>query len=78
MAALPKQPYAVTLDVKGKPLNSEQLAQRMEHWRGLGRNLVFLIGGPEGHSQEVLNISNERWVIRATHATTHAGKADRR
>ncbi|HHW4678644.1 MAG TPA: 23S rRNA (pseudouridine(1915)-N(3))-methyltransferase RlmH [Xylella sp.] len=63
LAALPKQPYTVTLEVNGKPFNSEELAKRLEYWRGSGRNIVFLIGGPEGHCQEVLNISNERWSL---------------
>ncbi|HHW4680961.1 MAG TPA: 23S rRNA (pseudouridine(1915)-N(3))-methyltransferase RlmH [Xylella taiwanensis] len=63
LAALPKQPYAIALEVNGKPLNSEQLAQRLEYWRGSARNLVFLIGGPEGHSPEILNISDERWSL---------------
>ena len=34
--------------------SSEQLAQRLEHWRAQGRDLAFLIGGPEGHASEVL------------------------
>lgn len=63
IAALPKQPYVVALDVPGKPYSSEQLAQRMEHWRTLGRDLAFLIGGPEGHSAEVLKLADERWSI---------------
>ena len=63
IAALPKQPYVVALDVPGKPYSSEQLAQRMEHRRTLGRDLAFLIGGPEGHSAEVLKLADERWSI---------------
>lgn len=54
LAALPKNAYVVALDIPGRPLSSEQLAQRMEHWRGQGRDLAFLIGGPEGHAAEVL------------------------
>ncbi|MEA5124860.1 23S rRNA (pseudouridine(1915)-N(3))-methyltransferase RlmH [Xanthomonas floridensis] len=63
IAALPKSAHVVALDVPGRPLSSEQLAQRMEHWRSQGRDLAFLIGGPEGHAAEVLKHSHESWSI---------------
>ncbi|KOR39608.1 50S rRNA methyltransferase [Xanthomonas oryzae] len=63
LAALPKNAYVVALDVPGRSLSSEQLAQRMEHWRRQGRDLAFLIGGPEGHSPEVLKSASESWSI---------------
>ena len=63
LAALPKNAHVVALEVTGKPHSSEQLAQRMEHWRGQGRDLAFLIGGPEGHSAEVLLAANETWSL---------------
>lgn len=63
LAALPKQAHIVTLDGRGKPYSSEQLAQRLEHWRGQGRDLAFLIGGPEGHAQEVIAAANESWAL---------------
>ena len=36
-----------------------ELAQRMEHWRGMGKNLVFAIGGSDGLAPTVLARSNE-------------------
>jgi 23S rRNA (pseudouridine1915-N3)-methyltransferase len=36
LAALPKNALLVTLDGRGKPHSSEQLAQRMEFWRTQG------------------------------------------
>ncbi|MDR1075592.1 MAG: 23S rRNA (pseudouridine(1915)-N(3))-methyltransferase RlmH [Xanthomonadaceae bacterium] len=63
LAALPKHPHVVALDVPGQPWSSGQLAQRLEHWRGQGRDLAFLIGGPEGHAPEVLKIADERWSL---------------
>ena len=62
-AVIPKGAYVVALDVPGKPLSSEQLAAKMEHWRGQGRDLVFLIGGPEGHAAEVSALADEKWSI---------------
>ncbi len=63
LAALPKNPYVVALDVPGRQLSSEQLAQRLEHWRTQGRDLAFLIGGPEGHAAEVSAAADEKWSI---------------
>lgn len=63
LAALPKNAHIVALEVTGRQLSSEQLAVRMEHWRTLGRDLAFLIGGPEGHAPEVLSAAHETWSI---------------
>ena len=63
LAAIPKNAHVVVLDGRGKAHSSEQLAQRLEHWRGQGRDLAFLIGGPEGHAPEVLARGDELWSL---------------
>jgi 23S rRNA (pseudouridine1915-N3)-methyltransferase len=63
LAALPKQAHVVALDGRGKPYSSEQLAQRLEHWRQQGQDLAFLIGGPEGHAPEVSAVAGENWSL---------------
>lgn len=63
LAALPKNAHVVALDGRGKMYSSEQLAERLEHWRGQGRDLAFLIGGPEGHAPEVLARADEQWSL---------------
>jgi 23S rRNA (pseudouridine1915-N3)-methyltransferase len=63
LAALPKQAWIVALDGRGRSYSSEQLAQRMESWRGQGRDLAFLIGGPEGHAPAVLDAAQESWSL---------------
>ena len=63
LAAIPRGSWVVVLDGRGKAHGSEQLAQRMEHWRGQGRDLAFLIGGPEGHADEVLARADEQWSL---------------
>lgn len=63
LAALPKNAHVVALDGRGKAHSSEQLAQRLEHWRQQGRDLAFLIGGPEGHAPEVISSANENWSL---------------
>jgi 23S rRNA (pseudouridine1915-N3)-methyltransferase len=63
LAALPRNSHVVALDGPGKPWTSEELGQRLEHWRGLGRDLAFLIGGPEGHAADVTARADERWSL---------------
>lgn len=63
LAAVPKNAYVVALDGRGKAYSSEQLAKRLEHWRGSGRDLALLIGGPEGHAEEVLARADETWSL---------------
>ncbi|KAF1686182.1 23S rRNA (pseudouridine(1915)-N(3))-methyltransferase RlmH [Pseudoxanthomonas broegbernensis] len=63
LAALPKNAHVVALDIPGRPWTSEQLAGRMEHWRGQGRDLAFLIGGPEGHAPDALAAATESWSL---------------
>jgi 23S rRNA (pseudouridine1915-N3)-methyltransferase len=65
IAALHRQPHVVALDGRGKTWSSEQLARRLEHWRGLGRDLALVIGGPEGHAAEVLSRADETWSLGA-------------
>ena len=63
LAALPKSVHVVALDVGGRGWSSEELAQRLQHWRNGGRDLALLIGGPEGHADEVLAAADERWSL---------------
>ena len=63
LAALPKNAWVVALDGRGKPYTSEQLAERLAAWRQQGRDLAFLIGGPEGHAPDVWARADERWAL---------------
>ena len=41
------------------------MVDRRDHWRGGGRDLVLLIGGPEGRACDVLGRADEQWSIGA-------------
>jgi len=47
-AAIPKGARRVVLDEHGTRLTSAALAQRLTFWRGDGRDVALLIGGPDG------------------------------
>ena len=47
-AALPKGVRRVILDERGSRLTTAQLSERLQFWRGDGRDVALLIGGPDG------------------------------
>lgn len=63
LAALPKQAQVICLDGRGTAYSSEHLARRLEAWRQGGRDLAFLIGGPEGHAPAVIAAAHESWSL---------------
>lgn len=47
-AACPKGARRVVLDERGSRLTTLQLAERLSAWQGEGRDVVLLVGGPDG------------------------------
>jgi 23S rRNA (pseudouridine1915-N3)-methyltransferase len=62
-AALPKDAHVVALDGRGVGWSSEDLAQAFARWRMNGRDLAFLIGGPDGHAPEMLARADQKWSL---------------
>jgi 23S rRNA (pseudouridine1915-N3)-methyltransferase len=48
VAACPRGARRVVLDERGTRLSSAELARRLTTWQADGRDVVFLIGGPDG------------------------------
>jgi 23S rRNA (pseudouridine1915-N3)-methyltransferase len=63
LAALPRDIHVVALDGRGKTWSSEELAEQLAKWRMAGRDLAFLIGGPDGHAPEVLARAEQSWSL---------------
>jgi 23S rRNA (pseudouridine1915-N3)-methyltransferase len=57
--------YVVALDVAGKSVDTAGLASKLEDWRNLGRDIVLLIGGPDGLAEECLSRADARWSLSA-------------
>ena len=55
----------IALDVLGKAWSSEALAKVAEGWRMEGRDIALLIGGPDGLSDECLQLAEQRWSLSA-------------
>jgi 23S rRNA (pseudouridine1915-N3)-methyltransferase len=52
-AALPAGCLAVALDERGRDLTSAAFAEQLGRWRDRGESPAFLIGGPDGLSEEL-------------------------
>jgi 23S rRNA (pseudouridine1915-N3)-methyltransferase len=65
LAAIPQGAYVVAMQVGGKNISSEQLAQFLQQRARDGRDVVFCIGGPEGLAPEVDARAEFRWSLSA-------------
>jgi len=45
---LPPGTRRIALDERGRDLTTRQLSEQLTQWRGEGRNVALLIGGPDG------------------------------
>lgn len=65
LAAIDPGDYVVALDVTGKSLSTEQLAKWLAERLGDGRDVLFLVGGPDGLAPECLQRANLRLSLSA-------------
>lgn len=63
LTVLPGDCHVVALDGRGQTWSSEALATQLQNWRMRGRDVAFLIGGPDGHAPEVLARADQRWSL---------------
>ena len=57
--------YLITLDEHGKSLTTVELAKWLAQRQQDGRNLSFVIGGPDGLGPEILEKAALRWSLSA-------------
>jgi 23S rRNA (pseudouridine1915-N3)-methyltransferase len=53
----------VLLDEAGTQMTSEELSGRLNEWQSAGSDLVFVIGGPDGVSDDCLRRADFRWSL---------------
>ena len=63
LAKLNSAEQVVLLDERGKQLSSKRLATRMSDWQSDGRDLCFVIGGPDGVSENVRRRADISWSL---------------
>lgn len=55
----------VLLDERGRSLTSPELARRLDDWQQDGRDLSFVIGGPDGVNDAVRRRADFSWSLSA-------------
>jgi len=63
LAKLSPAEDAILLDERGTALTSRGLAERLSGWQSDGRDLCFLIGGPDGVSAPVREHARFTWSL---------------
>lgn len=63
LAALHKEEYVVALDERGAEMTTRELAAWLKTRMQDGRDLAFLIGGPDGFVPEILARSDFKWSL---------------
>jgi 23S rRNA (pseudouridine1915-N3)-methyltransferase len=61
--AMPTRARIIALDVKGQSWSTEKLAANLEGWMGEGRDVGFMIGGPEGIAVDIMQKADNRWSL---------------
>ena len=59
----PRDATLIALDGTGEQWSTQALARRMEQWMMQGAPVALLVGGADGHSDEVRSASAARWSL---------------
>ncbi len=63
LAAVPKGHRVVALDERGKQWSTLELAGQMENWMREEHGVCFLVGGPDGLSQDCRAKAQNTWSL---------------
>jgi 23S rRNA (pseudouridine1915-N3)-methyltransferase len=63
LARLDKSETVVLLDERGRQLGSKDLAEKLRQWQSDGRDLCFVIGGPDGVSDACRRRADFTWSL---------------
>lgn len=61
--AMPDRARVIALDVKGQSWSTEKLAANLQRWMSDGRDVGFMIGGPDGISNDIMQKADTRWSL---------------
>lgn len=63
LSALAPRDFVIALDEQGREYSTRDLATWLQGRMQDGRDLAFLIGGPDGHAPEVLARADLKWSL---------------
>lgn len=55
--------YVIALEVEGKRMSTTAVAERITAFKSEGKNIVFLVGGPDGLHASCRERANEQWSL---------------
>ena len=55
--------WVIALEVKGKDWTTEQLAKNLQNWQDEAKQVVLMVGGPDGLSEECRQRANQQWSL---------------
>jgi 23S rRNA (pseudouridine1915-N3)-methyltransferase len=62
-AALPKDCLKIVLDQAGRSATTRELAEHLAAWRLAGRDVAFVIGGPDGVAESLKREADWVWSL---------------
>ena len=63
LAGVERSDFAVLLDERGRQLDSKGLARKLGQWQSDGRDVCFIIGGPDGVSADCRARADFTWSL---------------
>jgi 23S rRNA (pseudouridine1915-N3)-methyltransferase len=63
LAKLKPAEQVILLDETGRQFTSRELSKRVGGWQAAGADVAFIIGGPDGVSDEVFRRANMTWSL---------------
>lgn len=63
LAAAGARDRVVALEVGGRPWSTETLASQFESWQQDGRDVSFLVGGPDGLAENCRQRADQQWSL---------------
>lgn len=61
--AMPARARVIALDIRGQSWSTEKLAANLQEWMGDGRDVGFMIGGPDGIAADIMQKAHQRWSL---------------
>jgi 23S rRNA (pseudouridine1915-N3)-methyltransferase len=63
LAAVPQDHRVIALDERGRQWSTQDLADRLQGWMREEHGVGFLIGGPDGLSQDCRRLARDTWAL---------------
>lgn len=57
------QHFVIALDIRGQMWETPALAQQLYKWQHTGKDICFIIGGPDGLAPSCLARAQQRWSL---------------